>query len=103
MTTVLTAFVTAIIVTVLVDAWHHYRQRRRAAKAREQVERAMEQMFGLIRAEDVDVRDIKYGDHIIWVSRDQRHHHPYVAGYDGDSGPSREGRHVRPANQGDNK
>lgn len=46
--------------------------------------------------EPVKVEDIKYGDKVCWHPHDMSDHQHYVAGYDGDPGPSTDGVHARP-------
>lgn len=45
--------------------------------------------------EPIRVEDIKYGDKVCWRQTDGSNHQHYVAGYDGDPGPSTDGIHAR--------
>ena len=45
--------------------------------------------------EPIRVDDIKYGDKVCWRQTDGSNHQHYVAGYDGDPGPSADGIHAR--------
>lgn len=49
--------------------------------------------------EPIQVEDIKYGDKVCWHPHDMSDHQHYVAGYDGDPGPSADGVHARPIAQ----
>lgn len=49
--------------------------------------------------EPVPVENIKYGDKVCWHTHDMSDHQHYVAGYDGDPGPSTDGVHARPIAQ----
>lgn len=46
--------------------------------------------------EPIQVKEIKYGDRVCWHPEDMSDHQHYVAGYDGDPGPSTDGIHARP-------
>lgn len=75
-----------------------------AAEARKQLEREQaRQVMTIIGAitgqepvEPVAVKDIKHRDRVCWHSDDGRRHEHYLAGYDGDPGPSETGLHARP-------
>lgn len=49
--------------------------------------------------EPIQVEEIKYGDRVCWHPEDMSDHQHYVAGYDGDPGPSTDGVHARPIAQ----
>lgn len=100
---VLTTVVVIVLLLVVVDLVVRARQRRLR-----QQQRAMDRMAKMIvgqmlagasaAGELVRPENIKCGDEMCWVSRDRKEHEHYVAGFDGDSGPSAEGLHMRPLN-----
>lgn len=53
-------------------------------------------LTGQVPIEPVNVADIKHRDKVCWHSLDGSRHEHYVAGYDGDPGPSADGIHARP-------
>lgn len=104
---VLASFVVVVIMSVTMDLIIRVIRRRRQKqhiKAHKEAvalaDEYMERVFGIIRAEPVELSDIKYGEHIFWGNNDHTVQKSYVAGFDGDPGPSHEGHHVRPINQG---
>lgn len=54
---------------------------------------------GTSLVEPIPVEDIKYGDKVCWHPHDMSDHQHYIAGYDGDPGPSADGIHARPITQ----
>lgn len=101
--TVLTTIVGIVLVLVVVDVIVRVRQRRLRQRQRA-MDRMAEVIVGQMLAgasaagELVRPESIKCGDEVCWVSSDRKQHEHYVAGFDGDSGPSIEGLHMRPLN-----
>lgn len=57
---------------------------------------AMAAQAGAPLVEPVRLEDIKFGEEVCWRPKDGSDHQHYVAGYDGDPGPSTAGVHARP-------
>lgn len=97
----------AAIMNVTIETIFRCARRRREAReqaaALEAADRFMARVFGVVRGEQVAPADIKYGDKILWWSDDGEQHEHYTAGFDGDPGPSTDGKHVRPVHQGEQK
>lgn len=98
----LIVFVAAVIVFTVVDIIRTSRRRRRKraeAKADEFATAVLAAIMAPAMAqlgELVESSDIKYGDKVCWSSADHSEHVHYVAGFDGDPGPSPDGVHMRP-------
>ena len=69
--------------------------RRLAEQIRMAVVSRIAAQAGADLVEPVRVEDIKYGDKMCWHPEDMSDHQHYVAGYDGDPGPSTDGIHAR--------
>ena len=67
-----------------------------AEEVRDRVAVAMAAAVGQVPIRQCHVEDIKFGDTVCWRSEDWKDHTDYVAGYDGDPGPSPEGFHGKP-------
>ena len=97
------AVVAAVAITDLVLRLRDARRRKRTVADTDAQRRRnaaviahhMMKSFGLIQVHPVAVDDIKCGDHIYWQSDDQTQVQEYIAGYNGDPGPSAGGRHGR--------
>lgn len=95
--------IASTITDLIIRSIRRRRQKRHEQAHAEAVALAdeyMERVFGIVRAEAVELSDIKYGEHIFWGNDDHTVQKNYVAGFDGDPGPSTEGHHVRPINRG---
>lgn len=69
-------------------------------QAEQKKERQLAALFGALTGmtpiEPIKITDIKHRDAVCWHSTDGRRHEHYIAGYDGDPGPSTDGIHARP-------
>lgn len=103
----LTVFVSATAVVMAVRFRRVYRRRvfelekeLAARRLAEELRRAfvarLAAQAGADLVEPIRVEDIKYGDKVCWHPHDMSDHKHYVAGYDGDPGPSTDGVHARP-------
>ncbi|MGZ1491506.1 hypothetical protein [Brevibacterium sediminis] len=104
----LTALALSITVTVIYERTRRrqkarIRQLENERAARELGEKMRRAFMATLAAqagtnlvEPVRVEDIKYGDKVCWHPHDMSDHQHYVAGYDGDPGPSTDGVHARP-------
>lgn len=102
----LSVVISAVVFTIADYTLRKLRRRREVrerAEALELADRFMARMFGVIRGEEVAPDAIKNGDQILWWSTDGQQHEHYTAGFDGDPGPSADGKHVRPIHQGEQK
>lgn len=111
LTVALIAIVIAVIFICIVDYARRTHKRRvkqlenqkAAHDLGEQMRRAfaarLAAQAGINLIEPVQVEDIKYGDTVHWHPHDMSDHQHYVAGYDGDPGPSTDGVHARPIAQ----
>lgn len=96
----------SVTMDLIIRTIRRHRQKQHIKAHAEAVEIAdeyLERVFGIVRAEPVELADIKYGEHIFWGNDDHTVQKNYVAGFDGDPGPSTEGHHVRPINRGGHK
>lgn len=69
---------------------------KRINEMHDRVAVAMAAAVGQIPIRQCRVEDIKYGETVCWRSEDFQQHSDYVAGYDGDPGPSADGFHGKP-------
>lgn len=95
---ILLAIVAAVVGFTAADMAARTVRRRRARRQAAEVAGMMQGLaVALVRPpmESVKAEDIKYGDRICWTGPNHAHEH-YIAGFDGDPGPSREGQHARP-------
>lgn len=108
----------AVVCAIISIACFDYVRRalKRRAKAREQEQEresmlkmqsrinemhdrmavAMASAVGQVPIRQCHLEDIKYGETVCWRSEDFEQHTDYVAGYDGDPGPSTHGFHGKP-------
>lgn len=94
--------VTVVLVFTVTDITRRSLERRRLVKRRAEAQAAMkaaaEKYLDSLSAhagEIVRPEDIRYGDRVCWATTDRSQHEHYVAGFDGDPGPSTEGLHLR--------
>ena len=111
LTVALIAIVIAVIFICIVDYSRRVYRRRIKQLEKEKAERELAEAMrralistiaaqaGTNLVEPVRVEDIKYGDKVCWHPHDMSDHQHYVAGYDGDPGPSTDGVHARPIDQ----
>lgn len=69
---------------------------KRINEMKDRVAVAMAAAVGQVPIRQCHAEDIKYGDTVCWPSEDWQQHTDYVAGFDGDTGPSPEGFHGKP-------
>lgn len=72
------------------------RAQEAAEEVRDRVAVALAAAVGQVPIRQCHVEDIKYGETMCWRSKDWEEHTDYVAGYDGDPGPSPDGFHGKP-------
>lgn len=98
----LTVLVVAVAVFTVFDMVRTSRRRRRKRAEAKADEFAVAVLAAIMApavaqvGELVKPADIKYGDKVCWSSADHSKHVHYVAGFDGDPGPSADGVHMRP-------
>ena len=101
-----TILVSAVSVAMVVRLRRIYRRRLQELEAalaahelsetlRRGIATALAARAGADLVEPIRVEDIKYGDKVCWRQTDGSNHQHYVAGYDGDPGPSADGIHAR--------